>query len=144
MNTTLAVWGTSDSLRNRLSVVGDSDGHFARMAFMKITVYKSSHLTLTCAAVAELDVGRFFQSDARPAGSCTAALFLKVFIDGIEGKNGSGPLFIGLTLILPGAAHYGSSLLCRFKTKHSCDRCPNVCRLRILFNPPMQNINTAV
>ncbi|KAJ8584088.1 hypothetical protein M405DRAFT_827455 [Rhizopogon salebrosus TDB-379] len=72
------VFTTSDTLWNRLSAAGESEyDRFWRMPLDEDygpQIYSSN---------ADL-----CNTGGRPAGSCTAALFLKAFVDGIEEKDG--------------------------------------------------------
>ncbi|KIK35941.1 hypothetical protein CY34DRAFT_551488 [Suillus luteus UH-Slu-Lm8-n1] len=75
------VFTTSDALWNRLSVAGESEyDRFWRMPLDEDygpQIYSSN---------ADL-----CNTGGKPAGSCTAALFLKAFVDGIEAKDGQEP-----------------------------------------------------
>lgn len=63
---------------------------------MRTTVHRSIPLTLTfatCVAIMHILSGPsnklfFSKLGGKPGGSCTAALFLKAFVDGIEAKEG--------------------------------------------------------
>ncbi|KAG0692631.1 cytosol aminopeptidase family, catalytic domain-containing protein [Suillus ampliporus] len=75
------VFTTSDTLWNRLSAAGESEyDRFWRMPLDEDygpQIYSSN---------ADL-----CNTGGRPAGACTAALFLKAFVDGLEGKDGQEP-----------------------------------------------------
>ncbi|KAG2742494.1 Zn-dependent exopeptidase [Suillus brevipes Sb2] len=86
------VFTNSDALWNRLSVAGESEyDRFWRMLLDEDygpQIYSSN---------ADL-----CNTGGKPTGSCTAALFLKAFVDGIEARMDRKSLSDGLTLIFLG------------------------------------------
>ncbi|KAG2152923.1 peptidase M17, leucyl aminopeptidase [Suillus clintonianus] len=86
---------TSHALWNRLSVARENEyDRFFRMPlheYYSPQIY-SSNADWCNVTLLELDVVFFFfQTGGKPAGACTAALFLKAFVDGTETKDQQEP-----------------------------------------------------
>ncbi|KAG2364786.1 leucine aminopeptidase [Suillus spraguei] len=75
------VFTTSDALWNRLSAAGESE--YDRFWRMPLDEDYGPQIYSSNADLCNLG--------GKPAGSCTAALFLKAFVDGIEAKDGQEP-----------------------------------------------------
>lgn len=72
------VFSTSDTLWNSLNQAGlDEDDKFWRMPFDDFYLKQINH---TAADLAN--------TGGRPAGACTAAIFLKQFVEGVDEKDG--------------------------------------------------------
>lgn len=84
-----------NSGKNSMQLVNQSTTASGVCPSTRTTGPRSIHLTLTfatCVAIVYATLGRpsneNFKLGGKPGGSCTAALFLKAFVDGIEPKEG--------------------------------------------------------